>query len=344
MRVGVVGAGAIGRFLAAEISEGGAPVAVLARRPGARPISATRVDGRPVVPSAPLEITTSPSLLAPCDVVLVAVKGSDTQAAAEMLATVLSADAVVVSMQNGLSSAPRLRRVLGGLRVAGGVVTYNVFLDASGHVRQATSGPLLVEALPPPRGLVLAELSRVLARGGDRLELRRDIERVQEGKLLVNLNNGVCAATGLGIAASLRDADARACFAMCLDEGLEIMRAAGRHPARVTALPPALLSLSLRLPDAWVSRLAKRLAKVEEAARSSTLQDLDRGRRTEIDELNGALVLLAEAKGLRAPVNEIVTRIVHEHEEAVLRGARPSFISAGALRALLERASRERSA
>ena len=340
MHVGIVGAGAIGRFLAAELSEGGARVTLLARRPGAPPVAATRVDGRPVVLRVPVEITPDVAALAACDVVLIAVKAADTASAAALIAPVLPREAPVVSMQNGLSNGARLRRVLGGLRVAGGVVTYNVHLRADGSVRQATQGPLLVEALPPPRDAALRTLAAVLARGGDTLVLRRDIERIQEGKLAGELNKGVCAAPGLGIAASLRDRDARLCFALCLDEGRRIMQATGRRPARVTALPPALLARALRLPDAWVSRLAKRLAKVDDAARSSTLQDLDRGRRTEIDELNGAIVALAEANGMRAPVNAAVTAVVHDHEAAVLGGAPPAFVPARELRERLERAAR----
>lgn len=337
MRIGVVGAGAIGRFVAAELSEGGEDVVLLAHRPGAKPVAATRVDGRRVEQRAPIAITTNPRDLERMDVVLVAVKAADTDAVAQALASILSPEAVVVSFQNGLENAPRLRRALGA-RVAAGVVTYNVFLDANGAVSQSTAGPLLAEALPAPHAAKLTALAHAFARGGDDLELRHDIDRVQEGKLLVNLNNGVCAATGLGIAASLRDRDARACFAMCLDEGWRVMRAAGRRPARVTALPPFLLARALRLPDALVSMMSRRLAKVGEDARSSTLQDLDRGRATEIDELNGAIVAIARRRGTRAPANETITEVVHEHEREAMEGRRPSFVPPRQLRERLERA------
>jgi 2-dehydropantoate 2-reductase len=78
-----------------------------------------------------------------------------------------------------------------------------------------------------------------------------------------------------------------------------------------------------------VTRLARRLASVDEGARSSTLQDLDRGRATEIGDLNGAIVRLATSAGRRAPVNERVTDVVRRHEAAVLRGEKPQFVPAG---------------
>src|SRR5690606_3121227 len=99
----------------------------------------------------------------------------------------------------------------------------------------------------------------------------------------------ICAATGLSISESLRSRDARWCFARCLREGIEVMRAAGLKPARVTVVPPRLIAALMVLPDEVVLRVARAIVDVDPRARSSTLQDLDRGRLTEIDELNGAI-------------------------------------------------------
>ncbi len=334
MRVGIVGAGAIGRFVAVELAEGGADVVVAERRKSGAEVTATRVDGRTIVARTPARLTTDLADLREVDAVLVAVKSRDSAGVAELLEGAISDDAVVVSLQNGLDAVGPLRKRLGA-RVAAGVVTYNVFLDASLHARQATSGKLMFEALDGAPGGRLEELARVLRAGGDQVELRRDIREVQAGKLLVNLNNGVCAATGLSIAGSLRDADARACFSACIEEGLRVFRAAGLRPARVTALPPALLALALRLPNFVVMRLARRLASVDEGARSSTLQDLDRGRATEIDDLNGAIVQLAARAGQRAPVNERIATVVKRHEADVATGKPPNFLAARELRASL---------
>ena len=73
----------------------------------------------------------------------------------------------------------------------------------------------------------------------------------------------------------------------CVREGAHCMRLAGIRPARVTVLPPELLALALKLPDAIVMRMARSLVGINPAARSSTLQDLDRGRSTEVSS-NGA--------------------------------------------------------
>ena len=143
---------------------------------------------------------------------------------------------------------------------------------------------------------------------------------------------GFCAATGLPIAASLRDGDARWCFARCIDEGRAVMKAAGLRPARASALPAWAVSLVMRLPDAVVLRLARTLIAIDDRARSSTLQDLERGRRTEIGELNGAIVTLASEVGMSAPVNAVVTDAIR-HEAAVELGQTPAWLAPAELRA-----------
>lgn len=344
MHVGVVGAGAIGGYVAAELSSAGAEVTLVRRAgsavPAERPV-AVRSDGTVFKPSDSMVVTSDPSALGAVEACIVATKSRDVAELAASLAGALRPDAAVLTLQNGLRSAEALRARLGD-RVAVGIVTYNVFVDEQGRRRQASRGKLLAGRLRGVAGARLRDLQAAFGRAGETLELRDDIERVTAGKLLVNLNNGVCAATGLGIAAALADRDARACFAHCLREGLRWMARAGLHPARVTVLPPALLPLVLGLPDAVVSRMARALVGVGPEARFSTLQDLDRGRPTEIDELNGAVVALAERAGGAAPVNALITALVHAHERAAIQGKRPDFVSPRELRARIERALGQR--
>jgi 2-dehydropantoate 2-reductase len=114
------------------------------------------------------------------------------------------------------------------------------------------------------------------------------------------------------------------------------MRAAGMTHARVTVLPAGLLARAMLLPDWLISRMARSMATMDPGARSSTLQDLDRGRATEIDHLNGAIVALSQRCAEPAPLNRAVTRIVKNHELAVLSGERPAFLTAHELRSRLE--------
>jgi 2-dehydropantoate 2-reductase len=290
----------------------------------------------PCAAGTALRTSTEPAALASVDVCIVAVKSRHTREVAEQLADVLPADCVVLSLQNGIRNVERLRARLRGPVVAG-VVEFNAYEDGD-CVRQATRGGLFAGRSPARALPRLVELRRAFAVVGERLVLRHDIDAIAAGKLLLNLNNGVCAATGLGIADSIRSRDARWCFAACLREASRCMRSAGVHPARVGALPPKLLAPLLELPDAVVAPLAPRIAAMASRARSSTLNDLERGKPTEIDELNGEVVSLAGSSG-SAPCNELVVRLVHRLEEAAAAGAPCPFLSPQALRAAMVAAS-----
>jgi 2-dehydropantoate 2-reductase len=323
MKLGVFGAGAIGSFLGVRLSAVGVPVTLVAR-PALVEIRdrlvVHTVDGTAVHPGSDLVITQDPQALADVDVCLVTVKSRDTEAAGRTLARILPRDAVVVSFQNGLRNPASLRAELAiGSRarapqVIAAMVSYNVLRDDACSFRQATGGPLVIGTADGDAGERLRTLAAAFVRAGERCRLRADVDDVLAGKLLLNLNNGVCAVTGLTIAQTLRSRTLRLCFAKLMHEGLAVMRASGLHPASVLLLPPAWIARLLGWPDAIVLRAAKSLANVDPRAKSSTLQDLEAGRPTEIDELSGEIVRLAERAGVPAPANRLIVELVHELE------------------------------
>lgn len=317
LRVGVLGAGAIGGYLGVRLSAAGASVTLVGRRALVEQrehLHAVTLDGATVRPDAKLVVDDDPRVLDQADVVLVTVKSGATAEAGALVAQHAPEDATVVSFQNGLTNAPTLRERLGP-RVVAGMVSFNVCREDHGaRLRQLTRGPLVAgpgQGLHAGRMRALAELFEV---GGLPLQLQGDIDDVLAGKLLLNLNNGICAATGLPILDSLRSRDARWCLSRCMLEGLAALRSAGYRPATVVGLPPSIIARALRLPNAILLRVARKLVAVDPTARSSTLQDLDAGKPTEIDELNGTIVALARTHQRAAPANATVTELVHALE------------------------------
>lgn len=318
LRVGVFGAGAIGSYLGLRLSASGTAVTLIGRRSlvdAADRIHAVTLDGKKCHPDASLVVSEDPSRLADVDICLLTVKSGDTVSAIEPLSRHLGPSVPVVSLQNGMGNAARLRE--GGLPqpVSPGMISYNVLRRGDAFC-QATSGPVICGPLDGAAVTALGQLVRAFAEAGQPLDVRSDIHGVLAGKLLVNLNNGICAATGVPIVEAVRSRTLRLCFAECVKEGLRVMRTAGIEPARVLALPTTWLERVLRLPDAVFLALARSLITIDETARSSTLQDLDRGKPTEIDFLNGELVELAERHGTTAPVNRVVIDHVHRLEAA----------------------------
>lgn len=332
VRVAVLGAGAIGGYLGVRLSAGGTAVTLVGRRSlvdSREHLCAVALDGSQQRPHDTLEVTDDPAALAGADVVLVTVKSTVTPEAARIIAEHADPGATVVSFQNGLSNAKALRERLGP-RVVAGMVAFNVVREAEGtRWRQATRGPLVAGLGDGATAEAMRGLAAAFEASGLPLVQRGDIEGVLAGKLLLNLNNGICAATGLTIVASLHSQDARWCLSQCMREGLAAMRAAGQRPVSVLGLPPWIIARALVLPNAILLRLAKQLVSADPSARASTLQDLDAGKPTEIDTLNGAIVALAREHGVPCPANTTVVEIVHGLEAA----ARPlEFIAPARLR------------
>ena len=104
------------------------------------------------------------------------------------------------------------------------------------------------------------------------------------GKLVLNLGNAINALAGLPLAEQFADRRWRRVLAAQIGEALAVMRACAIRPAAIGALRPALLPFVLRLPDFVFRIIARRMIAFDPQAKSSTLQDLERGRRTETGE------------------------------------------------------------
>ncbi len=338
LNIGVFGAGAVGCYLGTRLSAAGCSVALVGRGAlVADPSSLRAVDlgGRATAARPDVRASADPAILANVDVCLVTVKSQDTQTAGAVLGRVLRPSTIVVSFQNGIGNAALLRD--GGLACTAvpGMIAFNVIREGDSGVRQTTSGPLSVGASDAPGAAELLDrLVAAFARTGLRLTVRADIDAVLAGKLLINLGNGVSAATGLPTAEALRSRDYRWCLAQCIREGFRVFRWANMPVRAPGGLSPALAARVLDLPTAVFKILARPILTVDPLARSSTLQDLDRGKPTEIDYLNGAIAQLAERIGTHAPRNAWITNAVHGLE----RAPRPiAWVPVATIRAEFER-------
>jgi 2-dehydropantoate 2-reductase len=105
-------------------------------------------------------------------------------------------------------------------------------------------------------------------------------------------------------------------MAACIREGLAVLRAAKIAPRLDVPLPPSLLPSVLELPDWLFTRLAKPMVAVDPSARSSMWEDLQRGRRTEIDLLNGEIVALGARLNVKTPYNSRIIELIKSAENS----------------------------
>ncbi len=317
IRIGVMGAGAVGCYLGGLLADRGYPVTLVGR---ARVCGEVAVSGlvltgmeqrsRRVSPQQ-LMMTTDAQALATADLVLVATKSSHTAVAGQQLSAVLRPDAVIASMQNGLRNGDVLRTALPQHHVLNGIVGFNVRSLGDGRFRQTSSGQLVFEATDHP---AVIEIARVLGDCGLDVELRQDIRALQWTKLVMNLNNAISALSGAPTPQLLFNPRYRAVVRAVIDEALGVLRAAKVKPARLGLVPVAMFPRMLRLPTPLLRVALRAQLKVDPEARSSMWEDLTRGRTTEVDELNGAIVELAGKHGCDAPLNRRIVAVIHDVE------------------------------
>ena len=334
-RVCIFGAGSIGCYVGGRLAAGGAPVTLIGRERILREIGEdglhlTDWQGAALdVPPGTVRCASAPEAAADAALVLVTVKSADTDSAGQELTRVLGEGAVVVSFQNGLGNAERLKRLLTPRTVLAGMVPFNVVKRGQGRFHQGSEGALEVERHP-----ALAVFESFFTAAGLPLVQHDDLRPVQWAKLLLNLNNSVNALSGLPLKEQLSQRDFRRCVSLAQLEALGLLEHAGIRPARLTPLPPAWIPRLLSLPDRLFARLASRMLAIDPLARSSMWEDLEAGRRTEVDWLNGEIVRLAETQVREAPVNARLLALVRAAE----RGGERHW-QGGALLADLRRAA-----
>ena len=313
--IGVAGAGSIGCFVGGMCAAGGRKVALLARPRVIQDIEGnglrlTSFEGfdQKIAPSQ-LTLSEDAKILGKVGVVLVTVKSADTAEIAERIAQYAPADAVIVSLQNGVGNVAVLRAGLPGRRVLAGMVPFNVVAQGEGRFHRATSGDIVIERDE-------AGTADRLSVPGLKMRATGNIDGVQWGKLLVNLNNALNALAGVPLRQQLSQRSWRTLFADQMAEGLAAIRTEGIHPVSPTPIPAGWTPSLLRLPDAIFEAVLGRAMKIDPQARSSMSEDLQRGRRTEIDYLQGVIVEIADRHGLPAPLSHRIVALIKRAEAA----------------------------
>ncbi|WP_376708223.1 2-dehydropantoate 2-reductase [Bradyrhizobium cenepequi] len=313
--IGIAGAGSIGCFVGGMLAAAGRKVALLAR---SRVVDEIRSNGLRLtgfdgaeqrLTASEIALSDDPSIFNDADAVLVTVKSADTADMADIIARHAPQDAVIVSLQNGVGNVDLLRQRLPGRKVLGGMVPFNVVAFGEGRFHRSTSGAIVVER-------DAAGTAQRLSVPGLAMRATDNIDSVQWGKLIVNLNNALNALSDIPLRRQLAQRSWRKLFADQMAEGLAAIKAEGIKPVSPTPIPASLMPPLLRLPDAIFEGLLGRTMKIDPEARSSMWEDLKRRRRTEIDYLQGVITGIAERRGLKAPLSRRIVELVKQAEAA----------------------------
>ena len=220
---------------------------------------------------------------------LVLVKAWQTERAAKQLSACLAEDGVALTLQNGLGNDTILTSILGLPRVARGVTTLGATLLAPGLVCPGGEGPVSLECHPRT-----AQLEKMIRHAGFTVDMVDNVQSLLWGKLIISSAiNPLTALLRVNNGELLKSKPARALMGELARETTMVAR-----------------ELGVTVPYADPERAAEEVAQQTAGNQSSMLQDVLRGAPTEIDAINGAVVLLAEKGNLQVPVNRTVWALV----------------------------------
>jgi len=301
--VAVVGAGAVGGYFGARLARAGVDVTLVARPAH---VEAIRRDGLRVVEAsgewrAAVHASTELASVRDRDLVLFTVKTPDTARVAAELAPHLGADARLVSLQNGVDNAERIAAVLAH-PVYAAVVYVGVQVDRPGLVRHTGRGDLVIGVPRAARGRGddgdLRAIASMFEAAGVPCPVSDDVEAALWTKLTLNCAfNAISAIAGVPYGTMAASGPAREVMASVVRETAAVARAAGVS-IDADALDAAAWKLAAAMPE----------------QRSSTAQDIERGRPTEIDALNGFVARRGAELGVPAPVNRTLHALVKLRE------------------------------
>jgi 2-dehydropantoate 2-reductase len=302
-----MGAGALGCYFGGMFARAGTPVTLIGRAQHVEAIARAGLffDSIHFQQRIPVPASTDAAAVRDAEIVLLAVKTVDTEEAAKSFAPHLASGAIVVSLQNGVNNVERVRAATGIEAIAASVYVA-AEMTAPGCVKHTARGDLVIGDLSGLhqagefRRQQLECLATLFGRAGMSCTVSENIAGELWTKLIMNCAyNAISALSRSRYGRMVRSPWTRELMRQVIEEVMAVAHAAG-----------------VRLPDVNLVEAGWKLAETMPNAISSTAQDLARGKRTEIDSLNGYVARRGAELGIATPVNQTLHALVKLLEEA----------------------------
>src|SRR4051794_29324906 len=234
-----------------------------------------------------------------CDLVIIATKAFDVEAAARSCVPLLGPETVVQTIQNGLGSPEVAAPIVGADKVAVGVVGgFGASIRGPGHAHHNGLEMIRFGAfggLPTQR---LQASARIWESSGFKVSLFDDVTQMIWEKLIMNVTfSGTSCVTGLTIGEVMADPNAWSVALGCAKEAIAVAKAAN-------------VKLDVGDPIEHIRKLGGKIPN----AKPSMLLDYNAGRRGEVDAINGSIPRLGKQYGIPTPINETVVAIIKARE------------------------------
>jgi len=327
MRTAIYGAGSLGTILGAFISKAGEQIELINRNKAH--VDALNANGAKVVGTMEFvqKVTayTPENMSGEYDAIFLMTKQQNNKEVVQMLKGYLAPDGVLVTFQNGLPEM-QIADILGEERVLGCTVAWGATMQSPG-VCELTSSPdalsFSLGAISADRNKHFDEVKKLLEKMGT-VDVEENFIGTRWSKLLINASfSGMSAVLGctFGEAASPKEsrrivqALIKECIDVCAAGGIRIEPVQGKDIVKLLdykgSVKKALSFLIIPIAIRKHARL-----------KASMLQDLEKGKLTEVDAINGSVSDYGRKVGCPTPMNDKVVEIIHKIEKGELQ---PSF-------------------
>lgn len=302
MKIAIVGAGAMGSMTGGLMKEAGEDVRLYSTNKAH--IARIRKDGLILEGiggerAVSIEATDAIEDIGPADLIIIFVKSYDTGAAAEAAAKIAAQETTVLTLQNGLGNVEILETVFGSQRVLAGTSDAAATIIEPGRVRHTAHGNIYIGETG---GQVTERVNRIVSvfkAGGFKTYASDNVMGLIWTKLIFNLAINPLGAILRAKCRKLIDNEpSRATMKLIVEEALRVAEAKG-----------------VRLLHEDMLQAAYALAEKNANSFSSMVQDMFKGKKTEIDFISGAVVREGEKIGILTPVNQTMTYLVKALEK-----------------------------
>ena len=304
MKIGIVGAGAMGGLFAGMLTRAGQDVWLIdnhkqraekINREGLIIEASKALESRePKQEIIKIKVTTELSNAGSCDLVILFVKAYDTEKATRNSLPLTGKKTVWLTLQNGLGNIERMGKIVGKDRMVGGITYQGATVLEVGRIRHAGCGKTVIGEIGGRVSERIKSISDIFNQAGIDTEISDNIEGVLWGKLLINaVINPLTAITRVRNGQLLESPFLKETMNLIVEEAMRVP-----------------LKKGIRLPYQKVFEKVEESCQTSRDNISSMLQDILRKKRTEIDFINGAIVSEAEKIGIPTPLNRALWNIV----------------------------------
>lgn len=315
MKIAVIGAGAIGNLVAGYLKLKGQDVFLVGRNDSVGVIKEKGLQISGVRNNFNTQIDVSERLSRNSDLVILATKTQDVEGAVKENLRFIEG-AAILTTQNGVRAESIVAKYIPKENIISSIVMFGATYLEPGKVVHNFEGNWILGRISGENDGDVAKVSEVLNKIFP-IVVAENIQGMKYLKIFVNANNCIPAILGVSMQEAFSDIDISRISIAIWKEGLDIVRRSGIN---LVSLPDFPLERLTKLTSMPINEAAKVFSGImtglsKEPLYGSILQSIKRGRRSEIDYINGEFVRLAKDNFLAAPLNKKLVKLVHRIEQ-----------------------------